>query len=162
MNRGDYMRVIKSKVMLDDDYKNVIVKEFAHNYTEVDSLTTPREIVKVMEDVFELHNMAEEHLYLLAMTTKCKPISFFEVSHGTATASLASPREILIRALLCGATNIILIHNHPSGSPVPSNADKIITHRISEAAQLVNINFCDHIVVGRDGYYSFKEMNQNF
>ena len=42
MNRGDYMRVIKSKVMLDDDYKNVIVKEFAHNYTEVDSLTTPR------------------------------------------------------------------------------------------------------------------------
>ena len=64
------MRVIKSKVMLDDDYKNVIVKEFAHNYTGVDSLTTPREIVKVMEDVFELHNMAEEHLYLLAMTTK--------------------------------------------------------------------------------------------
>lgn len=64
------MRVVKSKIMLDDDYKNVVVKEFAHNYKGVDSLTTAKEIVKVMEDVFELHNMAEEHLYLLAMTTR--------------------------------------------------------------------------------------------
>lgn len=100
--------------MLDDDYKNVIVKEFAHNYKGVDALKTPKEIVKVMEEIFELHNMAEEHLYLLAMTSKCKPISFFEVSHGTATFSMASTREIFVRALLCGATNIILIHNHPS------------------------------------------------
>lgn len=148
--------------MLDDDCKNVIVKEFAHNYKGLDAFTTPKEIVQVMEEVFELHNMAEEHLYLLAMTSNCKPISFFEVSHGTATASLASPREILIRALLCGATNIILIHNHPSGSPIPSREDKRVTDRVSEAARLMDINFCDHIIVGRDGYYSFQEMDQNF
>lgn len=60
------------------------------------------------------------------MTCKCKPISFFEVSHGTHNASLADGREILIRALLCGAANIIIVHNHPSGVPEPSREDMLL------------------------------------
>ena len=66
-------------------------------------------------------------------------------------------REILIRALLCGATNIIIIHNHPSGVPEPSREDVQITKKLQEASELIGIQFSDHIIIGRDGYYSFNE-----
>ena len=104
------MRIQKSSIVLDDNYKNVLVKDFAKNYSGVDDLQSPENIVQVMNDVFNISNLPEEYLYLICMTGRCKPISFFEVSHGTFNSSLVGCREILIRALLCGATNIIIIH----------------------------------------------------
>ena len=109
------MRIQKSSIVLDDNFKNVLVKDFAKNYVGVDNLQSPANIVQVMNDVFNISNQAEEYLYLVCMTCRCKPISFFEVSHGTYNTTVVNCREILIRALLCGATNIIIIHNHPSG-----------------------------------------------
>ena len=151
------MRIHKFSIVLDNDYKNILVKDFTKNYTGVDNLQNPSNIVKVMNDVFNMSNQAEEYLYLLCMTCRCKLISFFEVSHGTYNVCLVGCREIMIRALLCGATNIIIIHNHPSGTPEPSREDINITDRIREASKIIGINFCDHIIIGRDGYYSFKE-----
>ena len=151
------MRIQKSSIALDDNYKNILVKDFAKNYAGVDDLHSPVNIVRVMNDVFNISNLPEEYLYLICMTGRCKPICFFEVSHGTCNSSLAGCREILIRALLCGATNIIIIHNHPSGVPEPSREDIRVTRKIKEASDLIGINFCDHIIVGREGYYSFNE-----
>lgn len=151
------MRIQKSSIVLDDNYKNVLVKDFAKNYSAVDDLKSPENIVKVMNDVFNISNLPEEYLYLICMTCRCKPISFFEVSHGTCSSSLVGCREILIRALLCGATNIIIIHNHPSGVPLPSKEDMSVTNRVKDACDLIGIHFCDHIIVGRDGYFSFNE-----
>ena len=151
------MRIQKSSIILDGNYKNVLVKDFAKNYSGVNDLQSPKNIVQVMNDVFNISNLPEEYLYLICMTCRCKPISFFEVSHGTCNSSLVGCREILIRALLCGATNIIIIHNHPSGVPEPSREDMQITRKIKEASDLIGINFCDHIIIGRNGYYSFNE-----
>ena len=153
------MRIQKSSIVLDDNYKNVLVKDFAKNYSGVDDLQSPENIVKVMNDVFNISNLPEEYLYLICMTCRCKPISFFEVSHGTCSSSLVGCREILIRALLCGATNIIIIHNHPSGVPQPSKEDMSVTNRVKDACDLIGIHFCDHIIVGRDGYFSFIKNN---
>ena len=135
----------------------MLVKESAKNYSGAESLSTPGEIVKVMDEVFCLSDQAEEYVFLLAMTAKCRPISFFEISHGNCETSIAMPREILIRALLCGAVNIVIIHNHPSGDPKPSASDHKATRRIQEAADIIGIHLCDHIIVGRDGYFSFQE-----
>ena len=151
------MRIQKSSIVLDDNYKNVLVKDFAKNYVGVDNLQSPANIVQVMNDVFNISNQAEEYLYLVCMTCRCKPISFFEVSHGTYNTTVVNCREILIRALLCGATNIIIIHNHPSGVPEPSREDVQITKKLQEASELIGIQFSDHIIIGRDGYYSFNE-----
>ena len=151
------MRIVKSNVMLDEEYKNILVKEFATNYQGVDKIVNPADIVKVMMDVFRISDMAEEYVYLLAMTVKCKPISFFEISHGTCDGSLVGLREIRIRALLCGAVNIVIIHNHPSGSPTPSREDMCITERLKKASEIIGIHFCDHIIVARDGFFSFRE-----
>lgn len=151
------MRIVKSKMMLDEEYKNILVKEFSTNYQGVNKLVVPADIVQVMMDVFHISDMAEEYVYLLAMTAKCKPISFFEISHGTCDGSLVGIREIMIRALLCGAVNIIIIHNHPSGSPTPSEKDMLITKRLKMASDIIGIHFCDHIIVARDGFFSFRE-----
>ena len=151
------MRIQKSSIVLDDNFKNVLVKDFAKNYVGVDNLQSPANIVQVMNDVFNISNQAEEYLYLVCMTCRCKPISFFEVSHGTYNTTVVNCREILIRALLCGATNIIIIHNHPSGVPEPSREDVQITKKLQEASELIGIQFSDHIIIGRDGYCSFNE-----
>ena len=151
------MRIQKSSIILDGDYKNILVKDFAKNYTGVNNLYSPANVVKVMNDVFNMSNQAEEYLYLVCMTCRCKPISFFEVSHGIYNTSIVNCREIFIRALLCGATNIIVIHNHPSGNPEPSLEDIKITKKLKEASELIGIQFSDHIIIGRDGYYSFNE-----
>ena len=151
------MRIQKSSIVLDDNFKNVLVKDFAKNYVGLDNLQSPANIVQVMNDVFNISNQAEEYLYLVCMTCRCKPISFFEVSHGTYNTTVVNCREILIRALLCGATNIIIIHNHPSGVPEPSREDVQITKKLQEASELIGIQFSDHIIIGRDGYYSFNE-----
>lgn len=151
------MKIQQSSIVLDDDYKNILVKDFAKYYSGVENLKTAENIVKVMDDVFKLSERAEEYVYLLCMTSKLKPISFFEVSHGTYNASLVGIREIFIRALLCGAACIIIVHNHPSGVAEPSKEDIHVTKRVKDASDLMGITFCDHIIMGRDSYFSFTE-----
>ena len=77
--------------------------------------------------------------------------------YGTYNSSLVGIREIMIRALLCGASNIIIIHNHPSGVSEPSKEDKAITEKLEKAAELIGIHFCDHIIIGRGNFFSFRK-----
>lgn len=70
---------------------------------------------------------------------------------GTVDSAEIHPREIVKRALLLNATAIIAFHNHPSGNPEPSAADRAITLRIKQALELVEVRLLDHIVVGADG-----------
>ena len=75
----------------------------------------------------------------------------------TVNASLISPREILIYALREEAGGIMLLHNHPSGDPTPSKQDIIMTRRIKEVSDLIDIPLIDHIVIGDKRYTSFKQ-----
>lgn len=151
------MKIKQSSVFLDNDYKNILIEDFVKDYSGVANLETAYNIVKVMDDVFRLSDRAEEYLYLICMTAKLKPISFFEVSHGTCRFSLVNMREIFIRSLLCGAVCIVIVHNHPSGSAEPSQKDIFITEQMKKASELIGITFCDHIIIGRDSYFSFTE-----
>ena len=153
------MKILKSKVMLDESYKNILVSESVQEYSKEENLSKTERVVAVMNDVFQMKDMAEEYIYLIALTSKCKPISFFEVCHGACNYSIVGTREIMIRALLCGAVNIILVHNHPSGNPTPSSDDLNFTERIHNASKLIGINLLDHIIIGRDGHISLNEWN---
>lgn len=79
------------------------------------------------------------------------------LSEGTVNSALLSPREIFIEALRYEAVNIILVHNHPSGIPEPSNADYIATKKVIEAGNLIDIHLSDHIIVGNGCYVSMME-----
>ena len=78
------------------------------------------------------------------------------VGDGSIDEAAIHPREVIRRALDLGATALILVHNHPSGSPQPSRADIQITNRIAEAGRLLGIIVHDHIIVGREGHVSLK------
>lgn len=149
------MRITTYKTKLNEDKHNILVKEKSTNYN-TEGLTSPESIFNMMNKVFDMQNLAEEYLYMIACNSKQKVLGVFEISHGTVNASLINPREIFIRALLCGATNIILTHNHPSGNSCPSQEDNKVTRRIKECCELMGISLLDHIVIG-DNYYSFKQ-----
>ena len=75
---------------------------------------------------------------------------------GTVDQTSAYPREIVKRALELGATNLILVHNHPSGNVTPSQSDIILTRRIATSCQNLSITVLDHIIVARTGWTSFR------
>ncbi len=107
-----------------------------------------------MED---LRHEQQEHMKMLMLNSKSDLIGETDISKGTVNASLITPREIFIEALQKNAVSIIIMHNHPSGDPTPSRADKLITKRIGEAGELIGIQLLDHIIIGNNCYMSFLE-----
>ncbi|NTV02439.1 MAG: DNA repair protein RadC [Chlorobiaceae bacterium] len=104
-----------------------------------------------------LGDEAQEVLVCLFLTTKNTVIGLNEVSRGTLTASLFHPREILKGAILANANGIIIAHNHPSGDPEPSSADRQVTTALKQGAGLLQIDLMDHVIVGHDKWFSFRE-----
>lgn len=97
-------------------------------------------------------------VFAVLFLNRANKINHFEiVSEGGITGTVADPRIILRKALEEDAVNIILCHNHPSGSLKPSRADEELTKKIKEAARLFDIAVIDHIIVSENGYYSFAD-----
>ena len=107
-----------------------------------------------MED---LRHKKQETVKLLMLNTKGKLLGENEISKGTVNASIITPREIFIEALQKGAVGIVLMHNHPSGEPWPSEEDILLTKRIKNAGELIGIELLDHIVIGNNCYVSLAE-----
>ncbi len=150
------MRINFYEAMLSEDNRTMLVKEKAVNY-KTGKLNNPEDIVLMMRRLLHMEQMAEEYCYMIAMNSSCKVLGIFFISKGTVNVSLITPRELYIRALLAGAVQIILCHNHPSGNVVPSDTDIKITQKIKEAGKMISINLADHIIIGRDSYFSFNE-----
>jgi DNA repair protein RadC len=91
---------------------------------------------------------SREVLHILVLNTRMKLIHDERLTHGTVNESIAHPRDILRCAITHNAHAFIIAHNHPSGDPTPSEADRHLTRRLREAADLLKITFCDHIIVG--------------
>jgi DNA repair protein RadC len=126
-------------------------------------LTRAALAVEYVKEVFSAHP-EQEGLYAILLNNKNFPKGRVLISLGTATASLAHPREIFRAAILAGASGIILAHNHPSGDPSPSTADISITRQVREAGKIIGIELLDHIILGdaqqdpnNSGFYSFRD-----
>lgn len=152
------MRITEYKTIINKDTSlTELIKDKAKNYTIPNNkLSNPETIAKMMVDLYQLDVQAEEYVYMIAFNTKQKPLGVFEVSHGTVNASILNPREVYLKALLVGAVNIVLIHNHPSGDTTPSQEDIHATKRIKDAGQLLGVKLIDHIIIG-DTYKSLAE-----
>ncbi len=104
-----------------------------------------------------LRHRNKECVILLMLDTKGRLLKETELSKGTVKSSLLSPREVFVEALDASAVNIILLHNHPSGDPTPSNEDLEVTATIAEMGRKLDIPLIDHIIIGDNRYISFKE-----
>ena len=98
-----------------------------------------------------------EYIMLLLLDSGLHLIDERILSKGTVNASLVSPREVFIHALQAQAAGIMLLHNHPGGDPAPSGNDIRITERILQIGILTDIPLFDHIIIGDNRYFSFKE-----
>lgn len=119
------------------------------------SIQNSNDVVAILQD--ELLNADREKLVCLMLNTKNVVIAMDIVSVGSLTASVAHPREIFKSAILKNAASIILSHGHPSGDPTPSREDIQLTDRISKAGDILGIKLLDHIIIGEQGAYSFRD-----
>lgn len=102
-------------------------------------------------------NAEVETVAVLVLNTRLRIKGHYVVSTGSLNEAMAPPREIFRVAILAAAHSIVLMHNHPSGEPEPSNADRAITGRLREAGELLQIELCDHVIVGHQRHFSFRE-----
>ena len=107
-----------------------------------------------MED---MRHLSYEKVIVIFLNARGDYIGDAELFKGTATASLASPREVFIEALKHEAVNIVLLHNHPSGDSKPSKEDWILTDNMAKIGKMLQIPLVDHIIIGNMNYYSFNE-----
>lgn len=99
----------------------------------------------------------QEHFYIVILDNKHRIIAEKMVSLGTINKSIVHPREVFAPAIEHRAAAIILVHNHPSGDPQPSNQDIEITKRLAEVGEIVGIKILDHAIVCADSFFSFVD-----
>ena len=98
-----------------------------------------------------------ERLIVVCVDTKLRVSAYSTVSIGTLTASIVHPREVFKVAILSNSSGIIVVHNHPSGDPGPSDEDSRITERIAEAGNIMGIPLLDHVIIGDGSHHSFAD-----
>ncbi len=125
-------------------------------------LDTPARIAALLADTAAGWNA--ERMVVLLLNTRCRLIRMETVTEGLIDQVLVHPREIFRPAIVAGAHSIVLVHNHPSGDPSPSEADIRITREILRAGVLLRIEVLDHVILGRPsegwlkGYSSLREL----
>lgn len=115
-------------------------------------ITCPQDVANLLID--ELKNEKREIVKVLILNTKNIVDKILDVSYGTANLAIVTPKDVLAEAVKMEAPKIILVHNHPSGDPMPSKADMEFTDRLIAASKLLGVELLDHIVIGHDSYES--------
>ena len=120
----------------------------------VDSIATSDDIVRIFRPIVE--GLSHEECWVLFLTNSNRIIERQRVSQGGVQATIVDNRLIVKRALELLSTQIVLVHNHPSGAAEPSDADIALTRKVREAAALFDIRLLDHIIIAGSGSYSFR------
>jgi DNA repair protein RadC len=123
-------------------------------------LKTGKDIYDLMAP--ELQDLPYESLWVLLLNVRYRLLEKVEISRGSLTQSIAHPREIFRPALAKRAYAVALVHNHPSGNPLPSEADRMLTRKLSQASDILQVMLLDHVIIGapslhRSPYFSFYE-----
>ncbi len=136
------------------------IRERAHD--PGDRLDAPAKVWARLEPLAA--GLTVEKCWVLCLNRRNRLLALHEVSSGTATSSLLHPREVFRQALRHAASAAIVAHNHPSGDPSPSPADRAVTRQLADAGRVVGVELLDHVVVGRPeadpggkGWFSFGE-----
>ena len=107
-----------------------------------------------------LRHEPQEQLLVSMFDSKCHLIGDTVIATGSVSAVIGSPREIFLRLFEKKAVFFILLHNHPSGDPMPSREDLALTQRLKACGELMEVELSDHIIIGDNRYYSFRENKQ--
>lgn len=125
------------------------------SFSALDKLHSPDNVFKYLKDELELES--QEHFIALYLNTKGELVHQQTLFIGSLNVSLVHPRELFKYAVLNSAASIIIVHNHPSGDPTPSPQDIDLTKMLYKNSLMMDIEIIDHVIIGKDKYYSFKE-----
>ncbi|WP_242202432.1 RadC family protein [Aestuariivivens insulae] len=120
-------------------------------------ITSSRSVYEFMQPI--IGELQHEEFWIIYLNNSNKVIHKNQLSKGGITGTLVDVRLVLKNALEVGATGLILVHNHPSGTLKPSLADKKITQKLKLAAQSLDINVLDHLIITEKAYFSFADEN---
>lgn len=131
----------------------------------INDLNKKKAVIKDASDVYhlfesDLNTLEQEHFYCLYLDTKMKIIAKKQLFIGTLTATVITPRDIFKYAIRFNSPFVVFIHNHPSGDPVPSKQDYLVTDKLVEGAKVIGVRVIDHIVIGKKTAYSILEDRQ--
>ncbi len=130
-------------------------KRYSQSKNPIKKITSAKDIFEHFHQ--RLKDEKQEHFYILMLNTKNNIIGEQLVSKGTLDASIIEPREVFRSAIKNSASRIILIHNHPSGDPKPSKEDIDVTKKLIESGKMLNIQVLDHIIIGKENFWGWKE-----
>ena len=128
--------------------------------SERPTVQSPQDIANLLQG--EMAFLEQEHLRVVLLNTRNRVLSVHEVYKGNANSAMIRPGEVFREAVRANALAIILVHNHPSGDPAPSDDDVQITRQIIDAGTLLDIEVLDHVVLAQRGFVSLKERKLAF
>ena len=138
---------------------NEILKRIHLSEKPITKITCAEDVFNLMYD--RLKDKKEEHFYVLMLNTKNNIIGEQLISKGILDASIIHPREVFKPAIRNSASKIILVHNHPSGNSEPSKNDLEITEKLIKAGEEIDVKVLDHIIIGKDRWWSWKDKNSS-
>lgn len=131
--------------------KRIVLQERKNKFKIVSSSTAAEFLHPI------LRNESVETFVTLSVNTKNELINMEMIAKGSLSQAAIHPREVFHQAIVRHAARIMIAHNHPSGNSEPSEADKEVTKEIKKAGEILEIQLIDHIIIGDETYYSFRE-----
>lgn len=128
-----------------------------------DKIVSAPDVTKVARALLALEHefdQDKEHFWTIGLTG-AHTVKYVDlVSLGILDQTCVHAREVFRQAVLSGASAVVFCHNHPSGQPTPSPEDQVVTDKLKAAGRILGIEVLDHVIVTRDGFYSFAESGQ--
>lgn len=131
-----------------------MVKETKTDYAIPERIKQPTDAAKFIKS--KISDLAYEVFGAVYLNAKNRPLGWSIIAQGSGCQCAITPKELYTQALLTGAQNIIVFHNHPSGDPEPSKDDKEITDILRDAGKIMSVKMLDHIIIG-DGFHSMAK-----
>ncbi len=123
-------------------------------------IMSPGTVYEIMNKILSVENELDrdkEHFWIIGLNSQNK-IKYIDLVHlGALNQCVCQPMEIYRMAVLRGVASVIVVHNHPSGNPAPSSQDRAATKKLMESGEILGIKFIDHVILGRDEFYSFAD-----
>ena len=136
-------------------FQELLKKSLKEKIPKKITLGSPKEVVDYLRE--KIGKEKKEYFLILSLDARSNLINIKTISIGSLDANIVHPREVFKKAIECSAASVILVHNHPSGDPEPSEDDLEITKRLTEAGKILGIIILDHIIVTKNGFIDFKE-----
>lgn len=139
-----FAKEIQAKYVKKDDVRN-------------QKITSSKDLVDFVRKVYPVQIDYREAFMCVYLNRSNNTVGFSVISIGGISGTLVDPKVVFQHALLCNASSIIMVHNHPSGILKASDADKKVTKKIQQGGKILDIDILDHIIVTETEYYSFND-----